>query len=245
MVRNRLEVPYEEQDEESALEAFGRRLKQAFVRDESKYPTTGRSIDFSGVSQRDRDRMAAERKKRGAQTPVMGSRKNVDAGLGRGTIPYEPATPAPKAPLRPSVRPRVASKPAGEYVAPTRPGEMVQYDDGTLNPSEFGPATMGPSARPGPVMGSMENVDVDRIDRGGFEATPAQMRRGLFGEEISQEDWDAMTARNKAAGFYSQFKKGGQVKKKPKKMAKGGTVSSASKRGDGCAQRGKTKGRMV
>ena len=30
------------------------------------------------------------------------------------------------------------------------------------------------------------------------------------------------------------------------KMAKGGSVkSSASKRGDGCAQRGKTKGRMV
>ena len=29
------------------------------------------------------------------------------------------------------------------------------------------------------------------------------------------------------------------------KMAKGGSVSSASKRGDGCAQRGKTRGRMV
>ena len=31
----------------------------------------------------------------------------------------------------------------------------------------------------------------------------------------------------------------------PKKMAKGGKVSSASKRADGCAQRGKTKGRIV
>jgi len=30
-----------------------------------------------------------------------------------------------------------------------------------------------------------------------------------------------------------------------KKMAKGGSVSSASKRADGCAVRGKTKGRMV
>lgn len=29
------------------------------------------------------------------------------------------------------------------------------------------------------------------------------------------------------------------------KMAKGGAVGSASKRADGCAQRGKTKGRMV
>jgi hypothetical protein len=37
------------------------------------------------------------------------------------------------------------------------------------------------------------------------------------------------------------MKKGGSVKK----MASGGKVSSASSRGDGCAQRGKTKGRMM
>ena len=37
------------------------------------------------------------------------------------------------------------------------------------------------------------------------------------------------------------MKGGGSVKK----MAKGGSVGSASKRADGCAQRGKTKGRIV
>jgi hypothetical protein len=38
------------------------------------------------------------------------------------------------------------------------------------------------------------------------------------------------------------FKKGGTVKK----MAKGGSIkSSASRRGDGCATKGKTKGRFV
>jgi len=37
------------------------------------------------------------------------------------------------------------------------------------------------------------------------------------------------------------LKKGGMVKK----MKSGGTVSSASKRADGCAVRGKTKGRMI
>jgi hypothetical protein len=37
------------------------------------------------------------------------------------------------------------------------------------------------------------------------------------------------------------MKKGGSVKK----MASGGKVSSASKRGDGCAIKGKTKGRMI
>ena len=30
-----------------------------------------------------------------------------------------------------------------------------------------------------------------------------------------------------------------------KKMAKGGSVSSASKRADGCATKGKTKGRII
>lgn len=38
-----------------------------------------------------------------------------------------------------------------------------------------------------------------------------------------------------------KYRKGGKVKK----MAKGGSVSSASKRGDGCATKGKTKGRFV
>ena len=37
----------------------------------------------------------------------------------------------------------------------------------------------------------------------------------------------------------------GTKSKSPKPMKKGGTVSSASKRGDGCCIRGKTKGRMV
>lgn len=31
----------------------------------------------------------------------------------------------------------------------------------------------------------------------------------------------------------------------PKKMAKGGSVSSASKRADGCCTKGKTKGKMI
>jgi hypothetical protein len=35
-----------------------------------------------------------------------------------------------------------------------------------------------------------------------------------------------------------------KLKDNPLKMAKGGSVSSASKRADGCAQRGKTKGKM-
>jgi hypothetical protein len=58
----------------------------------------------------------------------------------------------------------------------------------------------------------------------------------------------------KSSGFASAETKGGaalmtrkdRMKDKPMaKMAKGGSVSSASKRGDGCAIKGKTRGRMV
>lgn len=57
---------------------------------------------------------------------------------------------------------------------------------------------------------------------------PAQM------EEMMQEVKDAKD-RKKISDM--GYKKGGAVKK----MAVGGSVSSASKRGDGCAQRGKTR----
>jgi hypothetical protein len=61
---------------------------------------------------------------------------------------------------------------------------------------------------------------------GGLEMGPM-----LRGQDVS---------RPMSAGM-AGMKKGGAVKKK----AKGGTVSSASKRGDGCAIKGKTKGRFV
>jgi hypothetical protein len=55
---------------------------------------------------------------------------------------------------------------------------------------------------------------------------------------------EVMVAEEAPAGA-STMRKGGKVKKKPmatKKMAKGG---SASRRADGCATKGKTKGRFV
>ena len=51
----------------------------------------------------------------------------------------------------------------------------------------------------------------------------------------------ARTPRAYGATGRFDFKEGGKVKK----MAKGGSVSSASKRADGCATKGKTKGRFV
>jgi len=53
----------------------------------------------------------------------------------------------------------------------------------------------------------------------------------------SQDDEAKMKARQDIKGY----KKGGAVKK----MAKGGSVSSASKRADGCCVKGKTRGKIV
>lgn len=66
--------------------------------------------------------------------------------------------------------------------------------------------------------------------------TPTRPAPGAPSPYAGPEAW-AEYRRRQAAGM----KKGGTVKK----MASGGSVSSASKRGDGIAQRGKTRGRMI
>ena len=73
---------------------------------------------------------------------------------------------------------------------------------------------------------------------------PIARTAGYLGPTIRGEDGERVSfgvGRRGAigAGAAIPFKKGGKVKK----MAKGG--STASKRADGCATKGKTKGRMV
>tara|TARA_R110000868_G_scaffold11962_8_gene58028 strand:+ start:122 stop:427 length:306 start_codon:yes stop_codon:yes gene_type:complete len=66
-------------------------------------------------------------------------------------------------------------------------------------------------------------------------------------EELKMRDQKAAADKIKgeaASAAPAGAKRGGVIKKKPmKKMAKGG--STASKRADGCATKGKTKGRFV
>jgi hypothetical protein len=58
-------------------------------------------------------------------------------------------------------------------------------------------------------------------------------------------EFDAMQqAQNLMSRGYN-MKKGGAVKSKSKCMSSGGKISSASKRADGCATKGKTRGRMI
>lgn len=70
----------------------------------------------------------------------------------------------------------------------------------------------------------------------GVPVTEEQMR---VVEETQKKN--VTPAESELDSMMEEFKR-----KKPKiKLKSGGKVSSASKRADGCAQRGKTKGRMV
>jgi len=81
-----------------------------------------------------------------------------------------------------------------------------------------------------------ENMREEEMRKAGARRAE-RMREKSLGEE-------AMEAARSYGRLYKEglgMKKGGKVKK----MKKGGTVSSASKRADGIAIRGKTKGRMI
>jgi hypothetical protein len=80
-----------------------------------------------------------------------------------------------------------------------------------------------------------------------FPDQSAEARKKRF--EMPADEYGKMV--DKTMGVSKGGKKGDfneepdTAPKKTKKYAKGGSVSSASKRADGCAVKGKTKGRMV
>jgi hypothetical protein len=85
------------------------------------------------------------------------------------------------------------------------------------------------------------------MDRPGKKMAEAAVKKALA-EEMMYEAPDmsarkAISERVAKAGREAEA----EVKREMRgvKMAKGGSVGSASKRADGCAVRGKTKGRMV
>ena len=78
-----------------------------------------------------------------------------------------------------------------------------------------------------------DTLDPNGILRKGMVKAAGKEERGILGDysDLSR-DFPEL-----------KKKKGGAVK--AKKMAKGGSVGSASKRADGCCVKGKTKGRMI
>lgn len=67
--------------------------------------------------------------------------------------------------------------------------------------------------------------------------------------QARQDRMEAMNAASRDAAGNVKMEKSMQTEQKRKAkipgMKRGGSVGSASKRADGCAQRGKTKGKMV
>ena len=121
---------------------------------------------------------------------------------------------------------------SGRYVEDT-PDAVVDRPD--VISRQLGPMSGGVGAGIGAGMQEMplvQNFDIGRPD---VVARPMGLMvprgRGI----------GAGLAGQAAMARMGGMKKGGTVKK----MAKGGSVSSASKRADGCAIKGKTKGRFV
>ena len=172
-----------------------------------------------------------DKKKR--EQPVMGSSKNVDAGTGRGTTQFKRDKPMLKRDTGPRFRTEEVNIPTP---APMNTAGVAGLAGSPSGMSEEREAASGRTTFFGPTPEDAVEMAVEA----------PRMRKGLFGEDIPEDEYLEMERKNKEAGFFGRFKKGGSVKKKPaKKMASGGSVSSASKRGDGCATKGKTRGRMV
>jgi hypothetical protein len=103
---------------------------------------------------------------------------------------------------------------------------------GGMGPSM--PGGGGGGGMPAPAMGSAPARAPMPIAR-----TAGYLGPTMRGEDGSRVSFGVGPRRSIGAGASIPFKKGGKVKK----MAKGG--STASKRADGCATKGKTKGRFV
>lgn len=85
----------------------------------------------------------------------------------------------------------------------------------------------------GDIPQEAQNVLLDRKE---------EMGRKKFEEDRKAEN---EAPKKGVKDMYDRVREMFGVKKKTVSKAKGGKVSSASKRGDGCAQRGRTKGKMV
>jgi len=124
--------------------------------------------------------------------------------------------------------PKATPKPETKSTAPAMPAEEKARVDKMIKKQELG--RVEPEGFiPGPRM-------IANLLKSGANLLGKKKLR-----EYSMDEFEKMTPKLGREPAKLPMKKGGAVKK----MASGGKVSSASKRGDGCAIRGKTKGRMM
>jgi hypothetical protein len=132
-------------------------------------------------------------------------------------------------------------------LATPKPAKLKNYDQ----PALPAPSRVADKALPSPT----KRIGFDK--RSAFEKKRAE-RAAKRREEMLDENAKNYGLDPKAPGYESAsgavrremggkdftFKKGGRIKPMAKKMASGGAVSGASKRGDGIATRGKTNCKM-
>jgi hypothetical protein len=158
----------------------------------------------------------------------------------------------------PSSYPTQGTRPSTGNIGPTMrsprgdmiPGQSVRAPQGgerVDNPSEFRRImeAAGPARLAGIGKMATEAATMGRVQR----AYNAQQAARRAAEGLSPAEAAAARQRLSEAAFEGGMKKGGSVKAKGKsksvKMASGGSArSSASKRGDGIASKGRTRGKM-
>jgi hypothetical protein len=178
--------------------------------------------------------------------------------FGRSRKPAPPpAKPALTKPVSAPVKPTAAPvKPAFPFMRPRETPAPTPTPAPTLEKSRryltsATPAPQQPSGlRSIPMSLEQQQAQYDKNMAQMRALPPAEQDRALEQFQRAAAAGDKSTIRpgsvfGDGSGLTSfggrRMKEGGAVKK----MAKGGSVSSASKRADGCAIKGKTKGKVV
>ena len=161
--------------------------------------------------------------------------EDLDREMKRGSrVPATPKTSELRAVTR--ARTRAGTPVKEDTIGKTRAGTATTTSDGMLPILAAGAL--------GSIVAGMRNKrkqELEELDSG-LKASGGRYggRQGKYIQEIDPMFTDR-------AGFeQGPMKKGGKVKAKPvKKYASGGMVGKASKRADGIAKKGKTKGRII
>ena len=177
----------------------------------------------------------------------MKKRKFNDGGVFREGMEVPQDIDGASAPMKkPMAKPPMAMKKPTSPKTPDKDFVPAYGDDNKYkNKRVIDRAVMAQQAR---EMGREEGVarQDKAAERGGILGTPvAYMERA--GQYIGDKFDDADAYLSEKVGMQDRatFKKGIRRGLKDEGYAKGGSVGSASKRADGCATKGKTKGRMI
>ena len=142
----------------------------------------------------------------------------------------EPETPKPTAKPAPKSAPAPAKTQKAEANPPTK-ANAAKMDEAA--------AEMKRESNRG-VAKSTSKAEESSKSSGTYKGFDGKIHKK---SESSRPDIGGAIGRG-ISGFFSSIRERGK-KSNPDAYAKGGSVSSASKRGDGIAQRGKTRGRVV